>query len=265
LADLHGEIIVAAAKSANQLIDNPWGPVRTSPVRTLIDVPRIRSVTADNLSLDGGEQQIQIGDTVRFTIEAEADQDLAAVTAFYDSNFNGRWDPGVDRHLGEFFFGADVLAGRARISVNIQPWMNFDYRAFVFAAKDRSVERGDAAWSATFSKWINIKSPAWVENIVAPNVSTGSPVTFTFDARDDHGIRGFRAWIDLNNDGFQSSDEVFSEQATRISGSLIRGRWQMTLDMNRYGPGQYTIAIEAFDFEGTVRVGRLATTTFFAV
>lgn len=258
-------IVAAAAKSSNQLLANPWGPVRTTLPGSLYDVPRIRSVIADNLSLDGGESQIQIGDTVRFTIEAEADQDLAAVTAFYDSNFNGRWDAGIDRHLGEYFFGPDVLAGRARITVNIQPWMNFDYRAFVFAAKDRSTERGDSAWSATFSKWINIKSQAWVENIVAPNVSTGSPVTFTFDARDDHGVRGFRAWIDLNNDGYQTSEEIFSEQATRLSGSLIRGRWQMTLDMNRYGPGQYTIAIEAFDFEGTVRVGRLATTTFFAV
>ncbi len=258
-------IVAAAAKSSSNLLTNPWGPVRTTLPGRIYDVPRIRSVVADNLSLDGGENQIQIGDTVRFTIEAEADQDLLAVTGFYDSNYNGRWDAGVDRHLGEFFFAPDVLAGRARIIVNIQSWMNFDYRAFVFAAKDRSTDRGDSAWSSTFSKWINIKSQAWVENIVAPNVSTGSPVTFTFNARDDHGVRGFVAWIDLNRDGYNTPDEIFTEQATRLSGSLLNGRWQMTLDMNRYGPGQYTIAIEAFDFEGTVRVGRLATTTFFAV
>lgn len=262
---IHSTVIAAAAKSANQLLANPWGPVRTTPVVQYYDGPAIRSVVADNLSLDGGDAQIQVGDSVRFTIEAEADQDLLAVTGFYDANFNGKWDPGTDRHLGEFFFAPDVLAGRARITVNIESWMNFDYRAFVFAAKDRSTDRLDKSWSPTFSKWVNIKSPAWVENITAPNVSTGSPVTFTFDARDDHGVRGFRAWIDLNQDGFQDSTEIFSEQATQLSGSLIRGRWQMTLDMNRYGPGQYTIAIEAFDFEGTVRVGRLATTTFFAV
>lgn len=258
-------LVAAAAKSSNNLIPNLWGPVRTTPPNQYYDGPRIRSVVADNLSLDGGENQIQIGDTVRFTIEAEADRDLLAITGFFDTNYNGRWDAGIDRHLGEFYFAPDVLAGRARLNVTIEPWMNFDYRAFVFAARDRSLYDEDSSWSPTHSKWINIKSPAWVENIVAPNVSTGSPVTFTFDARDDHGIRGFKAWIDLNRDGFQSSDEVFSEQATRLSGSLIRGRWQMTLDMNRYGPGQYTIAIEAFDFEGTVRVGRLATTTFTAV
>lgn len=259
-----GTRIAAAAKIADNRFDhtNGFGPVRVTPYNIFTDAPQIRQVVAENLSgrLGGPDGPVfQVGDRVRFTIDVAGMRDLQAVTVFFDANSNGRWDRGIDTHLGASYFAPDVFGGRARVDFTITPGMNFDYRAFVVAARYSGMEGiwdgGDYNWGATTTHWMKIISPAWLENIqVHPRDVQTEPVYISFTARDDHSISRFLAFIDLDDDGQIDLNESTTNLAHRISGSFTNGRWQMAIDVSGISvPGTYKLKLFANDFEGSSR------------
>ncbi len=256
-----GASIAAAARIADNRFDhtNGFGPVRVTPFNIFDNAPRIRNVVAENLSGRWGGPDgpvFQVGDRVRFTIDVAGERDLQAVTLFFDANSNGRWDRGIDTHLGASFFAPDVFGGRARIDFTVTPEMNFDYRAFVAAARytgmDGIWDGGDYNWGATTTHWMKIVSPAWLENIqVHPRDVQTEPVYFSFTARDDHSISRFLAFVDIDNDGQIDAGEASTNLANRVSGSFTNGRWQMAIDVSGISTGTYKLKIYANDFEGS--------------
>lgn len=262
-----GTSIAAAARISDNRFDhtNGFGPVRVTPFNIFMNAPQIRNVVAENLSgRDGGPggPVFQVGDRVRFTIDVAGERDLQAVTVFFDANSNGRWDLGIDTHLGASTFAPDVFGGRARVDFTITPGMNFDYRAFVVAARytgmDGIWDGGDYNWGATTTHWMKIISPAWIENIqVHPRDVQTDPVHVRFTARDDHSISRFLAFVDIDDDGQIDLDEPTTNLAQRISGSFTNGRWQMSIDVSGLSTGTYKLKIYANDFENASGVAHV--------
>jgi hypothetical protein len=254
-----GTLIAASARASDTRFDhtNGFGPVRTTPFNILYDAPFIQDIQVQNLSGRTGPTDgplFQVGDRVRLTIIVRGQRDLHSATAFFDANSNGRWDAGVDTDLGAFWFGPDVISGRARIDFTITPNMNFDYRAFVVASRNQGMDGiwdgGDYNWGATRTKWLNIVSPAWLDNIQAipPDVQ-GQPLSIVFNAHDDHSISRFLAFIDANDNGQLDAGEASTNVARRLSGSFTNGRWNMAIDLTGVAHGNYKLKIFANDFD----------------
>ncbi len=261
-----GTSIAAAARIADNRFDhsNGFGPVRVTPFNIFGNAPQIRNIVPENLSgrLGGADGPVfQVGDRVRFTIDVIGERDLQAVTVFYDANSNGRWDRGIDTDLGASFFAPDVFGGRARVDFTITPGMNFDYRAFVVAARytgmDGIWDGGDYNWGATTTHWMKIISPAWLENVqVQPRDVQVDPIYVTFTARDDHAISRFFAFIDMNNNDQVDAGEYSTNLANRMSGSFTNGNWVMAIDVSGIStPGTYKLKLFANDFEDASRSG----------
>lgn len=255
-----GKSIAAAAKIGDPRFDftNGFGPVRVTPFNPYFEAPVVRNIFAENLSgrLGPADGSIfQVGDRVRITADVMGQSDLQAATLFYDSNSNGRWDLGTDIDLGAFRFAPDVYGGRARFDFTITPDMNFDFRAFVIAARYKGTERvwdrGDYNWGATSTHWLNIVSPAWLESIqVQPRDVQTEPIYVTFNARDDHSITRFFAFVDLNDNDQLDAGEFSTNLATRISGNFTNGGWVMAIDVSGVSPpGTYKLKLYANDFD----------------
>lgn len=196
---------------------------------------------------------VEIGQRMKLTIIADAPPDylyqnrLRAVTLFFDANFDHHWTPGVDTHIGEYFFGTDTIRGVATIEFTVTPQMGFDRRAFVAAAVDNN------QWGPTFTFWPKLISRPWTENLqlAQPAFSTGSSVVGTFTARDDAAVRSVFTWIDKNNDGLFNQGEAYQQSAVRIAGFGSSTTWRTTLNTANLGytPGTYRILTIADDFQ----------------
>ncbi len=196
---------------------------------------------------------VEIGQRMKITVVADAPVDylyqnrLRAVTLFFDANFDHRWTPGVDTHIGEYFFGADTIRGVANIEFTVTPQMGFDRRPFVVAAVD------NYQWGPTFTFWPKLISRPWTENLqpAQPSFSVGSSVVATFIARDDSAVRSVFTWLDKNNDGLFNVGEAYQQTAVRLSGFGNNTTWRTTINTAglNYTPGSYRLMTIADDFQ----------------
>lgn len=196
---------------------------------------------------------VEVGQRMRLTIVADAPLDylyqnrLRAVTLFFDANFDHRWTPGVDTHIGEYFFGTDTVRGVATIEFTVTAQMGFDRRAFVAAAVDSHL------WGPTFTFWPKLVSRPWTENLqpAQPTFSAGSSVVAEFTGRDDSAVRNVFTWLDKNNDGLFNVGEAYQQNALRIAGFGPTTTWRTTINTANlnYAPGTYRLLTIAEDYQ----------------
>jgi hypothetical protein len=268
-ANLPGISIVGQYCAAARSSSGVWSNVAVADVYSSSSVfsagpPVITHATWEDLDRPG-ISGVLTGERMRIKFVAGVDdlytfgRGLAAVTLFFDTNFDRSWTPGVDIDLGGRFFADEVVRGRGQYDFVVTPQMNFDYRAFCLAAKAT-----DGSWGPTYSIFPKIISRPWVENVsLDPQpVAPDGQVTVDLTARDDHATREIFAFIDKDNDGLFDEGEAYAQGGTRLGFNPRAQRWEVTIDLAGLGyqPGQYRLGVFARDHEGAQ--GR---TAFFTV
>lgn len=223
------------------------------PTRGIITDAQWSNVTDPNR---GG---VEIFQRMRITFTAKATANVAAVSLFYDSDFDMKWTAGFDVDLGGQFFAPGQTQVNGQFEFDATPNMNFDVRPFVLTVKDAS-GNSDTEWGPTYTRWAKIISPPWVDQVLPlqPNYPAGGSITADFRIRDDLAVRSVFAFVDRNGDGIFQQGEASTEVVVRLTAGLSDARWRVNLNLSglNYTPGTYQIGIRLTDFEGST--GRTA-------
>ncbi len=228
-----------------QLSSTRFAPVRA----TLSGIPRINSIVTE-VGINPGNGTTTFatpGTAVRVTaFWSTASFGGRAVTFFFDRNNNGLWDPAVDFDLGFRFITG--TSGMVTFTSAALPASVVGFGSIAAAVQDLS-GRGADSWGSPRTDSIRqIRGLPAVSNITAPSsAAANSTVNFTARITDDYGARAGTAFLDINNNGFDSSDRNITT-FNRISGTARDGVWQFSMNLSGIAAGTYTIYVAAVDF-----------------
>jgi hypothetical protein len=257
IGNLNGQVAAVAFVDSTFTGTRIFGP---PVIRQIVEFPNsvpARGIITDaqwsNVT-DPNRGGVEIFQRMRITYTARATANVAAVSLFYDTDFNMRWTPGVDVDLGGQFFGPGQTQVNGQFEFDATPNMNFDVRPFVLTVKDAS-GNSDTEWGPTYTRWAKIISPPWVDQVLPlqANYPVNGTITADFRIRDDLAVRSAFAFVDRNGDGIFQAGEASTEFVIRLTAGLSDARWRVTLNLSglNYTPGTYQIGIRLTDFEGS--------------
>ncbi len=205
--------------------------------------PVLTRVTA---TIDGASNVDRVNAGAAYSVEVAAfiASGATALTLFWDTNLNNRWDSDVDVHLAEY------RPGDGPVSVNHTFSGVLPNRSGpgAFAAAALS---GTGAWSSVRSappiQIVFIAAPELVSSQVGANT-----FAVTLTAASLFGIQSFTGFLDMNDDGVEDVGETVQLSAVRIGGSSRNGSWVVTFSTIGLPQGQvYHFRMRAIDAAGT--------------
>ena len=234
----------AAARMTNNAGSAISGPGATSLAHSYAVGETV--ITRVNTSIGGLSTATggNAGDLVSVDVGAFSGATVSAITLFWDSNQNGRWDAGVDIHVAEFRPGsANAIASNVfTVALPQRAGMG----AFAAAAVG-----ADGGWSAVrTSVGLNVKYVAQPQAL--STVIDADSLVQTVRATSLYGIRSVTGFIDLNNDGVQNAGESLDGYQGLLGGNSRDGVWAITIASGRFpGAGQYSLHLWSVDWAGT--------------
>lgn len=183
-----------------------------------------------------------VGDAWSVSVTGFAGSTLTGITLFFDTNFNGQWDTGIDVDLG--FMTPEENPGTVIFTGTYSTAMR---RGGVFTASALVRSGSTDTWSTTRSARPQQIVSGPTTTLVGSPAASGNTITFEIDAVDDFAVRTINAWIDVDNDGIRDEGETMGT-ASLISGTRTSGRWRLTINLGTAPSGAYTIAWSGIDY-----------------
>ena len=204
-------------------------------------------------TIDGASniERADAGSAYSVEVSAFVASNVGALTLFWDTNLNNRWDSDADVHLGEFL----PSAGTVSVSHTFTGTLPLRAGPGAFAA---------AAMSSGLT-WSSVRSaaPMTITYIAAPEFVSSQVIANSFavtlSAGSQFGIHSFSAFLDLNENGIEDAGETVLVSAVRTGGTSRNGTWVLTFNTAGLPQGvNHHYRMRAHDAAGTASNSMLA-------